>query len=123
MTDGLKTIIYPVRDIEAAKAVFSALLGVQPYLDQPYYVAFTAGGQDVGLDPNGHAKGLTGPVPYWHVPDIAASVKLLLDAGAQTVEEVRDVGGGKLVTSLKDADGNVIGLIQEGERPGMSARG
>ncbi len=37
--------------------------------------------------------------------------KLLLDAGAQ-MHHVNDVGGGKLIASVKDADGNVIGLIQ-----------
>jgi predicted enzyme related to lactoylglutathione lyase len=58
----------------------------------------------------GHAG--AGPVDYWHVNDIEASVKLLLDAGAQVQEAVSDVGGGKLVASVRDADGNVIGLIQ-----------
>jgi len=70
MTAGLQTIIYPVKDIDRAKSLFAALLGVEPYADEPYYVGFKAAGQDVGLDPNGHAKGMTGPVPYWHVPDI-----------------------------------------------------
>ncbi len=55
---------------------------------------------------------MTGPVGYWHVDDIKKHLQLLLDAGAQAQQEVRDVGGGKLVASVKDADGNVIGLIQ-----------
>lgn len=55
---------------------------------------------------------MTGPVVYWHVDDIKASLQLLLDAGAQTQQEIKDVGGGKLTASAKDADGNVIGLIQ-----------
>ena len=55
---------------------------------------------------------MPGPVGCWHVDDIEASVKLLLDAGAQVQEAVSDVGGGKLVASVRDADGNVIGLIQ-----------
>ena len=36
-----KTIVYPVRDLEAAKAVYAALLG-QPHTDQPYYVGSTS---------------------------------------------------------------------------------
>ena len=55
---------------------------------------------------------MPGPVGYWHVDNIEASAKLLLDAGAQVQEAVSDVGGGKLVASVRDADGNVIGLIQ-----------
>jgi predicted enzyme related to lactoylglutathione lyase len=111
MTEGVKTIIYPVTDLAAAKAVFTELLG-KPDMDEVYYVGWRVAGQDVGLDPNGHSKGMTGPVSYWHVEDLNATLKSLLDAGAETVQKVQDVGGGKLVASVKDADGNLIGLLQ-----------
>ncbi|MGH3759005.1 VOC family protein [Actinophytocola sp.] len=62
MTHGYQTIIFPVSDLGKAKAVFSALLGVEPERDQPYYVGYKLAGQGVGLDPNGHRKGMTGPV-------------------------------------------------------------
>ncbi len=55
---------------------------------------------------------MTGPVGYWHVDDIKKTLEALLNAGAETQQEVKDVGGGKLIASVKDADGNVIGLIQ-----------
>jgi predicted enzyme related to lactoylglutathione lyase len=55
---------------------------------------------------------MTGPVAYWHVDDIEESLKLLLEVGAEAQQEVEDVGGGKLITSVKDVDGNVIGLLQ-----------
>ncbi|MEU3338201.1 VOC family protein [Streptomyces sp. NPDC002144] len=113
MTAGLKTIIYPVKDINRAKAVFSALLEVEPYADEPYYVGFKDAGQDVGLDPNGHAQGLTGPVPYWHVTDIRGRLAALVEAGAEIVQDVRDVGNGRLIASLKDADGNLVGLLED----------
>jgi predicted enzyme related to lactoylglutathione lyase len=113
MTAGAGTIIYPVKDLAAAKAVFGALLGVEPYVDEPYYVGFKDAGQDVGLDPNGHAKGMTGPVPYWHVSDIRATCDALVAAGAETVEDVHDVGGGRLIASVRDADGNPVGLLQD----------
>jgi predicted enzyme related to lactoylglutathione lyase len=112
VTEGVKTIIYPVEDLARAKALFRELLGVEPYMDETYYVGFNVAGQDIGLDPHGHGKGMTGPVGYWHVDDIRRSVQALLDAGAEAQQEVRDVGGGKLIASVKDADGNVIGLIQ-----------
>ncbi len=113
MTAGLQTIIYPVKDLDRAKALFSALLEVEPYADAPYYVGFKAAGQDVGLDPNGHAKGMTGPVPYWHVDDIRARLAALVAAGAEVLQDVQDVGGGRLIASAKDADGNLIGLLQD----------
>ncbi len=116
MSDGIKTIIFPVSDLAKAKALYSDLLGVQPSSDAPYYVGFTVGGQDIGLDPNGHSKGMTGPICFVHVEDIQSSLKALLDGGAQALEEVKDVGGGRLITSVKDADGNVVGLLQDPSR-------
>jgi len=112
MNQGIKTIIYPVKDIAKAKARFNKLLGVQPIMDQPYYVGYKVGDQDIGLDSNGHKQGMTGPVAYYHVDDIKQSLKALLDAGAQTLQEIKDVGGGKLIAWVKDPDGNLIGLIQ-----------
>jgi predicted enzyme related to lactoylglutathione lyase len=114
MTDGITAIIYPVTDLVKAKDLFTALLGTQPNMDEPYYVNFGLGELDLGLDPHGHHKGMTGPVVYWSVDDIASAVHKLLDAGGQALDEVKDVGGGKLIATVKDADGNVIGLTQPG---------
>ncbi|MFJ8349571.1 VOC family protein [Streptomyces sp. NPDC094153] len=113
MTAGLKTIIYPVKDLDRAKALFKALLEVEPYADAPYYVGFKDAGQDVGLDPNGRAKGMTGPVPYWHVDDIRGRLAALVAAGAEVLQDVQDVGGGRLIASARDADGNLVGLLQD----------
>ncbi len=109
MTAGIKTIIYPVKDLAKAKAMYGALLGVPPTSDAPYYVGFTVAGQDIGLDPHGHTEGMTA---YWHVDDIEGSMQALLDAGAETLQAVKDVGGGSLIASVKDPDGNIIGLLQ-----------
>ena len=49
---------------------------------------------------------------YWHVDDIELRVKALVEAGGRVTQEVRDVGGGKLIAAVDDADGNVIGLLQ-----------
>jgi len=112
MTEGVKTIIYPVTDLAQARTLYSTLLGVQPHTDEAHYVGFNVDGQDVGLDPHGHRKGMTGPLSYWHVSEIKESLQSLLDAGAHLQQEVKDVGGGKLIASVKDVDGNIIGLIQ-----------
>jgi predicted enzyme related to lactoylglutathione lyase len=109
MNQGVKTVVYPVNDLVKAKALFTALLGVEPYADAPYYVGYKVGGQDIGLDPNGHKHGMT---PYYQVDDIKQSLQALLNAGATPVQDVTDVGGGKLIAVVKDADGNIIGLTQ-----------
>ena len=112
MNQGISVIIYPVKDLAGAKALYSKLLGAEPYVDAPYYVGFRVGDQEVGLNPHGHAEGMTGPVGYVDVDDIQKALQGLLDAGAQMQQEAKDVGGGKLTASVKDADGNVSGLVQ-----------
>jgi predicted enzyme related to lactoylglutathione lyase len=110
MSEGIKTVIYPVTDLARAKAMLSAILGQDPYMDKPYYVGFKAGDQDIGLDPHGHRSGAVG---YFHVGDIKAAFQALTDAGAEVDEEIKDVGGGRLIASVKDPDGNLIGLLQD----------
>jgi predicted enzyme related to lactoylglutathione lyase len=110
MNQGIRTIVYPVKDVAKAKALYSALLGVEPYVDNPYYVGYKVGDLDIGLDPNGHNEGMT---PYFEVGDIRAALQALLDAGAQMLEDVKDVGGGRLIASVKDAEGNIIGLLSD----------
>lgn len=111
MSDRVK-IVYPVRDLAKAKPLYRALLGVEPVMDEPYYVGFDLDGQHVGLDPHGHDKGMTGAVCYWRVDDIKSSLQALLDGDAKSVQEITDVGGGAMIAAVKDADGNVVGLIQ-----------
>jgi predicted enzyme related to lactoylglutathione lyase len=113
MTSGMKTIIYPVKNIAAAKELYGKLFGVEPDVDEAYYVGFNVDGQHAGLDPKGHSKGMTGPVGYWHVDDINQSLEALLAVGAEAQQPVSDVGGGRLITTVKDPDGNVFGLLQD----------
>ncbi len=112
MNHGITTVIYPVKDLEQAKVLYGKLLGKAPYADAPYYVGWKLGNMDIGLDPNGHKSGLTGPVSYYQVDDIKASLQTLLDAGGQLLQAVKDVGEGKLIASVKDADGNILGIMQ-----------
>src|ERR1051325_3848183 len=95
MTDNepseIKTVLHPVSDLAAAKAVYAALLGVAPTTDGPYYVGFEVAGQQIGLGPGGGPQGMTSPVAYWHVPDIAAKLAEVTSAGGTMKEPVRDV--------------------------------
>jgi predicted enzyme related to lactoylglutathione lyase len=112
MTSGMRTVVYPVEDLARAKALYARLLGVEPYVDEPYYVGFRVEDQELGLDPNGHKQGMTGPVGYWEVDDIEERLQHLFEAGAEEQQAIRDVGGGMLIASVRDADGNVTGLRQ-----------
>ena len=112
-TQGIKTVLHPVSDLAKSKAVYAALLGVPPQADSSYYVGFEAAGQHIGLVPDGGPQGMTSPVPYWHVPDIEAKLAEVTAAGATVKEPPHDVGGGRLVATVTDPDGNVLGLLQD----------
>nr|MDA8357718.1 glyoxalase [Actinomycetota bacterium] len=52
-TEGIKIVLHPVSDLARAKAVYSALFGIEPQADGPYYVGYDIGGQHIGLVPGG----------------------------------------------------------------------
>jgi predicted enzyme related to lactoylglutathione lyase len=112
-TQGIKTVLHPVSDLAKAKPVYIALLGVEPSADADYYVGFDTEGQHIGLVPGGAAEGMTAPVAYWHVADIEAKLAEVTAAGAVVKDAPRDVGGGRLVATFTDPDGNVLGLLQD----------
>ncbi len=112
-TQGIKTVLHPVTDLTAAKATYTALLGAPPQHESDYYVGFDVEGQHIGLVPGGGPQGMTSPVAYWHVADIEAKLAEVTAAGAAVNEAPRDVGGGRLVATVTDADGNVLGLLQD----------
>ncbi len=111
-TEGIKTVLHPVSDLERAKPVYAALLGIEPQHDASYYVGFDVEGQHIGLVPGGGPQGMTSPVAYWHVPDIEAKLAEVTAVGATVKEAPHEVGGGRLVASFTDPDGNVLGLVQ-----------
>lgn len=111
MSTSINTFVIPVNDIAKATAHYRALLGVDPHTETPYYVGFNVDGFEVGLNPNGHKSGMTGPTVYVSVEDIEGRFQEMLDAGAEAVQKPQAVGGGTTLATVKDADGNVVGLI------------
>jgi predicted enzyme related to lactoylglutathione lyase len=112
-TQGIKIVLHPVTDLDRAKAVYTALLGMPPQADSSYYVGYDAAGQHIGLVPAGGPQSMSSPVAYWAVPDIEAKLAEVTAAGGTVKEPPRDVGGGRLVASFTDPDGNVLGLVQD----------
>jgi catechol 2,3-dioxygenase-like lactoylglutathione lyase family enzyme len=109
MLEGLRTLVYHVADLDAAKAWYTQMLGFSPYFDQPFYVGFNVGGYELGLVPE--EDGPQGPITYWGVPDAdAAYVKLLL-LGAVAEVPVEDVGGDIRLGAVCDPFGNILGVI------------
>jgi predicted enzyme related to lactoylglutathione lyase len=114
MIKGLATAIYHVRDLDRAKAWYTAAFQQAPYFDQPFYVGFNIGGYELGLDPDpeGTQPGPGGTVAYWRVGRIDDAVRHFVAAGATLLRAAEDVGEGIKVASVSDPFGNVIGLIE-----------
>jgi predicted enzyme related to lactoylglutathione lyase len=109
----LKVFVVPVKDLNRAAALYRTLLGVEPYADTPHYVGFRVGEQEIGLDPNGYQQGLTGPISYFEVGNIEEALTALESAGATVAQPVRSVGPGRRIARVTDADGNVLGLMEQ----------
>lgn len=110
---GLRTVIYPVDDLEKAKAWYAKVLGQTPYFDQPFYAGFNVGGYELGLDPDvSTLRRGDNAVAYWGVPDCRKSHATLLKAGAKAQSEPREVGDGIIVATVTDPFGNTLGLIE-----------
>lgn len=103
-------VVFGVADLAAATTLYTAVLGVEPYVDSPYYVGYRVGDVEIGLDPNAARQGTTTPITYWTTDAIDVRVDALVAAGATVQRPPSDVGGGKQVAVLADADGNLIGL-------------
>jgi predicted enzyme related to lactoylglutathione lyase len=84
-------------------------LGVEPYVDQPYYVGYRVGDLEIGLDPNAQNAG---PVTYIDVADIKSSLQEIIALGATMQQDIKHVAHGLLVASVKDKDGNILGFRQ-----------
>ena len=110
--EGFSLIVFPVRDLARAKAFYAQVLGVEPYADSTYYVGYRVGDQEIGLDPNGHQKGVA-VVTYRQVGDIKATLDGLRSAGAEVQQDISRVGPSRQIAVLKDPDGNFIGLMQD----------
>lgn len=122
----LITVLY-VRDQDAARDFYAALLGAEPSLDVPGMTEFAiAPGITVGLMPEaGISTVISPPLPhpslasgiprcelYLRVDDARASFEAALALGAQKVSEPTPRDWGELVGYVSDPDGHVIAFAE-----------
>ena len=108
-----KCIIYTVTNLDAAKAMHAAVLGVAPHTDQPYYVGFNVGGFDIALVPHDPKGDRPQPIAYIAIDDLDDAIADAQCAGATVLSEPHDVGGGIRLATLNDLGGNITGLITQ----------
>ncbi|TNE90745.1 MAG: hypothetical protein EP330_07400 [Deltaproteobacteria bacterium] len=111
MIRGLRTVVFPVDDLKRAKAFYTALLGYEPYFDEPFYVGFEVEGYELGLSPD-HQASTRGSRAYWGVEDVEASIARALSLGASQLSDARDVGGGIIIGAVRDPSGNTLGFVR-----------
>ncbi|MBV6641537.1 MAG: VOC family protein [Cyclobacteriaceae bacterium] len=109
---GLRTTIYQVPDLQAAKKWYTKAFETEPYFDEPFYVGFDIAGYELGLIPGESKREKSENIfSYWGVDDIDAAHADLISKGATPFEEIMEVGDNIKVASLKDPWSNIIGII------------
>ncbi len=107
--EGLRTVIYPAPDVDAAKAWWSRLLGLDPYFDEPFYVGYSVAGYELGLLPTAPLS--EGALTYWGVADVPSAVETAVGEGATVHAHVADVGGGIVTATVRTPPGPILGFI------------
>lgn len=112
MFQGLRTVVYHVADLDAAKAQWTKILGQEPYFDQPFYVGFNVGGYELGMHPI-ESEETVGATAYWGVDDVERAFQRLVDEEDMIAHQpVQEVGGGIKLAAVRDDSGNVVGIIE-----------
>ncbi|MEU5875107.1 VOC family protein [Glycomyces sp. NPDC047369] len=117
MLRGFATITYFAEDLEAAKAWYAELLGVEAYFEVPGgYAEFRIGdhSQELGIIAGAwapHEPRPGGAIAYWHVDDLDAAIERLIALGAKEYEPRKVRGEGFETASFLDPFGNVLGVM------------
>src|SRR5438309_11738280 len=109
---GLRTLIFDVTDVSAAKRFYTEVLGKPPYFDEPFYVGYDVGGYELGLHPVEKVESSPGNATgYLAADDVDATLARVISLGAKLKDAAQDVGGGIRAGSVIDPFGNVLGFI------------
>lgn len=106
---GLRTVIYPVTDLAAATQWWTALLGITPYFEEPFYVGFAVAGYELGLLPD--ARPADGALTYWGVDSVADAMAEAMAVGAVEHSAATEVGDGIVTGSVLNSSGSIVGFI------------
>ncbi|MDN8548427.1 VOC family protein [Microbacterium sp. NM3R9] len=104
----------PADDIERARAFYRSVLGFEyePWGDEMGMLRQPDGD---GVDGDLHVRG---PVPHptvvFTVESIEDTVAAAVDAGGEQVGDIQPLGEASRWVYLRDSEGNVIGLFDEG---------
>ena len=128
---GIRTIIFPTRDLQASITAWTHVLGKAPAYQTPDFAVFLDGANEVGLS---QVPWVDHPLVFWKVEDIEEAHRALVASGAKAMGEI--AGGslaelgtapvangdpttgivdvpGRRIAALQLADGALIAILQE----------
>ena len=113
---GLANVSFFADDLDAARAWYADLLGIDPYFVRDGYVEFRLGDHhdELGIVDRRYAPtqgGSSGAIVYWHTDDVATTFRRALDRGAVVHDAIRERGHGFTTASVTDPFGNVLGVM------------
>lgn len=116
MLMGLDHVVVFVNDLERAKRFYCEVLGLRLVVDSPGFVGVLAGGQMLGLHPSeaGGADVGHGPIPYFRVESLEATVAQLRARNVHIHRGPVRVPSGESIATIHDSEGNAMGLVEKG---------
>jgi hypothetical protein len=130
---GIRSVIFPTRDLQASVTAWTHVLGNAPAYQSPDFAVFPydANGVEVGLSA---APLVDRPLVYWKVDDIEQAHRSLVASGAKAMGVIADGSvaelgtapvttgdpttgivdvPGRRIAALQLADGALIAILQE----------
>ena len=102
MFKRLKRIVYQVRDLTAAKSWYSTFLGFEPVFDTSLGVIFLVGDNTLSLVPGANSPADDGRImTYWEVGDVDTSFRRMIEMGASSYAEAKNVMTSRTAQLLK----------------------
>ena len=128
---GIRSVIFPTRDLQASITAWTQVLGKAPAYQAPDFAVFNDGDNEVGFS---QAPLVDHPLVYWTVEDIEEAHRALVASGAKAMGviaggSVAELGTapvtngdpttgifdvpGRRIAALQVADGTLMAILQE----------
>ncbi|MDR6317666.1 VOC family protein [Actinoplanes couchii] len=119
MLRGFTTVTFFADDLDAARAWYTTVFGIEPYFVRDGgYLEWRVGDHrnEFGIlnsrfAPHPHRPEPSGAIIYWAVDDVAASYQRLRELGATEHDKPTERGPGYVTASVVDPFGNVLGVM------------
>jgi len=107
---GLRSLIYPTKDIIQDKVWWEDVLGVEPYFENESYVGFDVNGYELGILANSPLS--DGPITYIGVDNVEEAIHHFMELDCELHSDMEDVGHGIIMAVMRRLyDDQLIGIM------------